>query len=97
MVLAAFRYAPTLSRFLKDLNAGSPPELTRLYLASYRYLPILPVLSLVAAIWALRGTETRLASALWVFCALVVTGLLLNAWMTEAFFQPLLQIIESIR
>jgi len=95
VVALAFRHAPILRDFLRDAGV-QPPMLTRLFLASYQWWPLAPLLSaLLAFVSAARRPRSVTAAGATALLPLLV-GLVLQAWANEAAIAPLYHLIRTI-
>jgi hypothetical protein len=90
-VLAAFRRAPILRDLLEGLGAV-PPNLTRVFLATYPYWPIVPVAFTVLVFRARNRERVPLAITI----GAIALALVLHAWMNEAWFLPILSLMERL-
>jgi hypothetical protein len=96
VIVHAFRYAPALQSLLRDLGAEAPP-LTRSFLASYQWWILAPLLAAVLAADVARRARPPLLYGGIVLLVSLAPGLVLQTWMTEAWFRPILTIMTNVR
>lgn len=94
LALAARRNAPLLERVLEGFG-GELPAVTEAFLRWHELLALLPAATAIAGLWVLRRAPLRWYASMVVAVALGVT-LALQAWIHEAFLQPLLRLIEAV-
>ncbi len=95
IVAVAFRMAPVLENLLAGLGSELP-TITGSFLGSYRFFVLLPAATAGAALVALRRESLGpWQSALLVGLALGAT-MALHAWINEAFFAPVLDLLRTI-
>ena len=95
MVYFAFRGVSVLGTLLEGLGSD-PPMITSLLLRGYRLLVILPLIYAVLAGVALLGKGVQGRPLAIAVVVGVLIGFLVQAWATEAFFRPVVDIISQI-
>ncbi len=95
LILTAWRDAPILGTLLSGLGA-EPAPITAAYLASYRFWPLLPVVSAVLSFLVLRRDPPAPRRAALVLAYSLTSTLLLQAWMMEASIRPLFLLIKRL-
>ena len=95
VIALAFRHAAPLQRLGVDLGIV-PPASTRLFLASYQWWPVAPLLCVGLLLLAVRrdghSHRTMLAAAV----VPLAMGLILQAWANEAIVAPIWSIIQKV-
>jgi len=93
--ISAFRRAPAFRSLFTGLGSPLPP-VTRSFFAVYPFWWILPVLFALLSIDVWRRDNPPLPYFVAVLVASTVSALALHAWLNEAFFTPLLTILQRI-
>ena len=96
VITRGLRYGPELQPLLQSLGV-IPPFLTRSFLASYRWWALAPVLTALLTADVARRARPPLIYGSAVLAGSLLTGLVLQAWMIEAWFAPLLAIIVRVQ
>ncbi|HEX7122559.1 MAG TPA: hypothetical protein VF178_09345 [Gemmatimonadaceae bacterium] len=96
IVAAAFRFAATLRPALANLGVQAP-MLTRAFLATYRWWYVAPLLCAVLLFGVVRRDRPGDFRGPLTLVLCLATGLLLQAWLTEAWFRPLAAMFEAVR
>ena len=91
--VAAWFRGRTLRRLLEGLGA-EPPLIARLFLVTYPFWILIPILFTAGLLLWLRGG--RRSSPVLLIIAAVAVALGLHAWMNEAWFLPLFQLIRQV-
>ncbi len=95
VVFHSYRKGPLLREIMEGLGADLP-LITTSYLAIYRFFFLMPIVTLVMAVAVLKMPRVSLRwTTVAVVCGLVF-GMLLQAWTTEAFFAPMVGLINQI-
>lgn len=94
VVIAAYRHAPVFAELFAGLEAPLPFVTTFLF-ETYRFWPLLPLLSAVLSVGVLRRNSSALYFRL-VLIAVILTAVLLQWWLHEAFRAPLHEILDRI-
>ena len=96
LIALLFRVAPTMQHLLADLGAElSLP--TRTLLGAYRWSPSVPLLSVLLTIDIMRRRRVHRGHAVAVLIIVVGLSCGLHAWIMEAWFRPMFQLIEAVR
>ena len=96
LIVLAFRHGNALRIFLRDLGV-QPPMVTRLFLATYEWWPVMLVLSALVAFLPLRRMSRLQTRAILAAAVPLLVGLILQAWTDEAAIAPLYQIIRTVK
>ena len=95
LVLTAFLRVPHFEKLFAGLGAPLP-LLTRSLLATYRLWIVFPLLSAVLVAVVLRRRHSSARSFGLVLAAVLLTAMLLQAWLHEALYAPLMTILDQI-
>lgn len=95
IVFLAFRYGSVLQTFLTDLGVVQPIA-TASFLATYRWWLVSPVVSALLSADVARRPEPPRSYVIVVLLLTVAAAGVLEAWMHEAWFGPLVQIIRQL-
>ena len=93
-VWLAFRNAPFLRPMVASLGSRIP-ALTHNFLAVYRFWPLVPLVFAALSFDVARRERAPLGYFAAVIIASVVAALFLQAWLNEAWFRPLVVILNS--
>jgi len=96
VITRGLRYGPELQPLLQGLGV-IPPFLTRSFLASYRWWALAPVLTALLTADVARRAHPPLIYGSAVLVGSLLAGLVLQAWMIEAWFAPLLAIMARVQ
>ena len=91
----AFRYGASLRSLLHGLGA-EPSVLTRAFLVGYPWLVLVPILSFLLAWDVARRREIPAAYGTTVLLVCLGSGFVIEACVTEAFFEPLFSLIRQV-
>lgn len=95
VVFAAFHRGAGLEAILTGLGA-TPPLVTRAYLRTLRLWPLVPVLSLLLAADVVRRPAPGFKYSALALFLVGVSGFVLQAWATEAWFVPMLELMRKV-
>ncbi len=95
IALFAFRSGDALRNLLTGLGAEIGPGVS-LFLLTHRWWLIVPAACAALAFAAVRRLETRPSFSVAVLAAEAVTAVLLNIYWREAWFGPVLKLIERV-
>ena len=96
VITRGLRYGPELQSMLQGLGVTAG-FLTRSFLASYRWWVLAPAVTAVLVADVARRTRPPLLYGSVVLAGSVFAGLVLQAWMIEAWFAPLVAIIVKVQ
>ena len=91
----AWRSGAMLEKTLGGLGATAGPGVN-LFLLTYRWWLIVPVVSAILSIVAIRVIETRPRFAISVLAGEVIAALVMNIWWREALFGPLFSLMRQV-
>ena len=95
VITAAYRNAPEFLGLFEGLGNPLPP-ITRTFFLTYRWWWLLPALLTVLSVDLLRRPNPPVRYFAVVLAATLFFSFAMQAWMYEAFFQPLTKILEAI-
>jgi hypothetical protein len=95
VVLLAYRNAPIFRSLFSGVG-GELPLVTRAFFASYKGWILVPALFAILSWDLLRRKDASLLYFALVLGASLLAALALQAWMSEAMFQPLFSILKAI-
>jgi hypothetical protein len=95
VAVTAFLRVPDFEKLFAGLG-GPLPLVTRSLLATYRLWIVFPLLSAVLVADVLRRRNPSLRYFGLVLAAVLLTAMLLQAWLYEALYSPLFTILDQI-
>ena len=95
VAVAAFRHAETLKNLTEGLGAELP-MISISFLSSYWAFGFLPICTLVMVAFVHKKSQAPLRFSTYATIGGLLIAFFLQAWTTEAFFQPLFSIVAQI-
>ena len=96
LAFRAYRNGEALSQFIGTLGVQAP-VFTRWFLSTYQFWVVFPLLSTVVAVFVIRRRSISLKLCVTIVALSLFVALLLDAWLNEAFFVPLLKIMNAVQ
>ena len=95
VVLAAIHHGLVLSALLSSLGT-TLPAITRAYLATLMYWPGVPLVSVLLAADVLRRPTPPIKYSGFALLFVAGAGFTLQAWASEAWFAPILELMRKL-
>jgi len=93
--VTAWRSGALLEKLLAGMGATVGPGVT-IFLATYRYWLVVPIVFSVFSIVAIRRIESKPMFAVTVLAAEVIVALVLNIWWRESWFGPIFSLMQQV-
>lgn len=96
VAITALRFAAPLRALLANLGVHAPVA-TRAFLASYQWWFIAPAICTGLLLDLVRRDSPGHVRTFLTLALCLATGLVLQAWLSEAWFRPLVAMMDAVR
>ena len=96
LAFRAYRNGEALGDLIGTLGVQAP-VFTRWFLSTHQFWLVFPALSTLVAVFIIRRRSLSLRFSVMIVAFSLFVALLLDAWMNEAFFVPLISIMKAVQ